>query len=424
MKKPIVVVLAAGKSKRMRSDTSKVLHRLQSKTIIRFVYESLKKAGAGKVISVCSGDNREALIKEAILEGLSCEAVVQKQQKGTADAVRIALSAVRPSHSFVLVTSGDMPLIASSTYRKLIAEFFHTRAHCTLLTGLMPDADGYGRIIRKGAQIKAIREQKDLFPGEDALQEINAGIYMFRLASLRKYIARIRNTNRQKEFYLTDIISLFVENGLKVNSVTARSHEEIQGINTRQDLSRLMAVLWKAKNEELMTKGVTIEDPASTFIDRDVLVGRDTIIKPYSIIEGGTRIGKKCVIGPFAHIRNQANIMDTAEIGNFVEVKKSVVMPGAKAKHLTYLGDATVGKKANIGAGTITANFDGKNKFPTFIGDNCYIGSNTVLIAPLRLGKGVKTGSGAIVTRGQNIPAHSLLVGVPAKIIKKVSSKQ
>lgn len=178
--------------------------------------------------------------------------------------------------------------------------------------------------------------------------------------------------------------------------------------------------MWQRKNEELMRRGVTIEDPSTTYIDADVTIGRDTIIKPHTIIESGTKIGKNCIIGPFSHIRNQSVIKDTAEIGNFVEVKKSVVKSGAKAKHLTYLGDATIGKNTNIGAGTITANFDGKNKFSTVIGDDCSIGSNTVLIAPLTLRRGVKTGSGAVVTRNQVVPAHSLLVGVPAKIVKKL----
>lgn len=415
------IVLAAGQSKRMKTDVSKVLHRLQGKTVIGHVYESLRRSGIRKVITVASRDNIEGLKKEAGKIGISSRFVIQKKQRGTADAVREALKVLRQAGSSVLITSGDMPLVSRDTYKNLIRKFLRTRSSCTLLTGEVSDAHGYGRIIRRSKEILGIKEEKDLAGDEGRIKEINAGVYVFRTQPLKKLLPCIRNVNRQKEYYLTDIISLFKKSGLAVSTVSVSDPDEIQGINNRNDLSRLMAILWKWKSGTLMRQGVTIEDPETTFIDSDVRVGRDTVIKPFTIIESGTRIGRRCVIGPFSHIRNQALIMDTAEIGNFVEVKKSVVKPGAKAKHLAYLGDATVGRKTNIGAGTITANFDGKNKFPTVIGDECYIGSNTVLIAPLKLGKRVKTGSGAIVTRNQVIPSGSLLVGVPAKIVKRTS---
>ncbi|MCK5706013.1 MAG: bifunctional N-acetylglucosamine-1-phosphate uridyltransferase/glucosamine-1-phosphate acetyltransferase [Candidatus Aureabacteria bacterium] len=420
MKNITAVVLAAGKSKRMRSSTSKVLHKLQGKTVISYVYSSLKKAGVGKAVTVASIDNINGLKKEAEKVGIRSLFAIQKQQKGTSDAVRTAFKSAISLGNSIIVTSGDMPLVSNSTYKKLINKFYRTKADCTMLTGKMPEPYGYGRIIRSSNKIIDIREEKDLVQAERSIDEINAGVYVFKTSALKKFIKNIKNKNRQKEFYLTDIISLFVQNGQIVNSVTLQNFEELQGINTREDLRHLMSILWKWKNKELMVKGVTIEDPDTTYIDMDVVIGKDTVIKPFTVIESGTKVGSNCEIGPFSHIRNSAVIMDTAEVGNFVEVKKSIIKPGAKAKHLSYLGDSVVGKKANIGAGTITANFDGKNKFVTNIGDNCYIGSNTVLIAPVTLKKGVKTGSGTVVTRNQIIPQNSLIVGVPGKIIKKL----
>ena len=262
------VILAAGKSKRMRTDTSKVLHKLQGKTVISYVYSSLKKAGVSKAVAVCSRENLPGVKKEAEKIGIRSAGVIQRKQRGTADAVKSALTGFKGRTGYLLVTSGDMPLVCSSTYKKLISKSMRSKADCTLLTGLMPDAFGYGRIIREKGRIVGIKEQKDLSGNEGLLKEINAGVYVFRTRSLVKFISKIRNKNRQKEFYLTDIISLFFENGLRVASVTASSFEEIQGINTRQDLTRLMATLWKWKNDELMKKGVTIEDPGSTFIDK------------------------------------------------------------------------------------------------------------------------------------------------------------
>jgi bifunctional UDP-N-acetylglucosamine pyrophosphorylase / glucosamine-1-phosphate N-acetyltransferase len=341
-----------------------------------------------------------------------------------------------------LLLSGDVPLLSSETLQRLADHHRSTRAAATAVTAMVDDPRGYGRIVRSGEQIAGIVEDKDATPAERQIREINSGIYAFALEGLFDAARSIAAENVQNEYYLPDLVAIYRQRGLGVETITVSNPDEIRGINSRSELAALSRAVRDEKTTELMAAGVTIEDPATAYIDRDVTIGADTIVHPGVSIEGRTTIGAGCEIhsgarivdsqigdrvtvfnhcvitnarlaadvkvGPFAHLRNDADVRANARVGNFVELKKTVLGAGSKSMHLAYLGDATIGEKVNIGAGTITCNYDGKNKNQTVIEDGAFIGSDTQLIAPVTIGAGAYVGSGTTIRA--SVPPGALAV--------------
>jgi len=416
MKDLRTIILAAGKGTRMKSDIPKVLHPLCGKPIIQYILDIAKFAGSLKTYVVLGHKNE--LVREYLPE--NCLVVEQTKLLGTADAVKCAHRYFKNFTGDVLLLCGDAPLLRKDVVKRLVKKHKKTKAACTFLTTVMHNPQGYGRIIRgdKGV-VLAVREEKDATEFEKNIAEVNVGGYCFKSRDLFKAIHSIALNKKKKEFYLTDIIELFVDQGLLVDTVETDDSSEGVGINTRIDLSYAESVLQKRIHKQLMLSGVTIVDPQTTYIGADVTVGRDTTINPFTVIENNVRIGKRCSIGPFARIRPGTKIDDQAVLGNFVEVSRSHVGRKTLMKHFGFLGDAKVGAKVNIGAGTVTANYDGQQKNITRIADKAFIGSDSILIAPVEVGEGATTGAGCVVTKGQTIPKNGVVVGVPGKIRKR-----
>ncbi|MBF0385586.1 MAG: NTP transferase domain-containing protein [Candidatus Omnitrophica bacterium] len=415
--KPIVtIILAAGKGTRMKSERPKVLHKVCGRPIIHYVLDIAEAAGSLKTIAVLGYKSEE--VKAQLPKG--CLTVIQKKLLGTADAVRSALPGLGGFRGDILILSGDTPLLDKTVLRALIARHRKTKAACTFLTSVVPDPYGYGRIIRddKGMAV-AIREDKDATGLQKEIAEINVGLYCIDAFELEQGLKQVKLNKKKKEFYLTDLIEYLSQQGKKVQTIETKECEEGLGINTREDLAFAEGVIRKRNLKYFMSQGVTIADPSTTYIERSVKIGQDTIIRPFTFIEGDVSVGKNCVIGPFARLRAGTKIKDGVEIGNFTEVSRSKVGRKTLMKHFSFLGDALVGDNVNIGAGTITANFDGVNKNITHIGSGAFIGSDTVLIAPVKIGKKAVVGAGSVVPRGKNIPDGRVAYGVPAKIIVK-----
>jgi len=409
------VVLAAGKGTRFYSDTPKVLHDLHGRSILQHVLDAAAACGFKRPVVVI-GHGAEGVRR--FLKGKAV-AVVQKRQLGTADAVK---SAKRELSRFgdIAVLYGDVPLVRKETLRSLIRQHDASASSCTVLTVDMDDPSGYGRIIRDiSGGVKAIVEEKEATPEEKEIREINVGLYCFDRHELYSAIKKIRRSKIKKEFYLTDVIAILLEDGRKVSAFKTDDPDESIGMNSRSDLAKAYSVLNRRKIEELISGSVTVLDPATTFISPDARIGKDTIIYPFTVIEKDVVIGKRCAIGPFCRLRPGTVVEDDAEIGNFVEINRTRLCRGVKAKHLTYLGDAVVGKGTNVGCGTITANYDGKKKSRTVIGDKVFVGSGTILVAPVKVGNGAVTGAGSVILKNKNIPARSVAVGVPARILDK-----
>jgi bifunctional UDP-N-acetylglucosamine pyrophosphorylase/glucosamine-1-phosphate N-acetyltransferase len=435
-----IVILAAGKGTRMKSALPKVLHGVAGLPLIEHVL-----AGAAALqprsTTVVIGHQADAL-RAALRRRGDLTFVVQEPQLGTAHALLQTESALSGASGTLVLLSGDVPLLTAATLKSLVNRHVERGAAATVVTAIVDNPTGYGRIVRVGEQISRIVEQKDATPAERHIREINSGIYAFALEGLFDAVRRIAAENAQREYYLPDLVSIFRQQGLVVETVTVPNADEIRGINSRAELAAVSRVLRERKNAELMAAGVTIEDPATTYIDRDVTVGPDTVIHPFVFLEGRTTIGSGCDIhagvriadsaigdrvvvlnhclivksrigdgvslGPFAHLRNGADVREGAHIGNFVELKKTVFGAGSKAGHLAYLGDATIGEKVNIGAGTITCNYDGVNKNQTIIEDGAFIGSDSQLVAPVSIGAGAYVGSGATIR--ESVPAGALAV--------------
>ena len=439
-----VVVLAAGKGTRMKSARSKVLHRVAGQPMIEHVLATA--AGlAPKSTTVVVGHQADALI--AALAGFpGLTFVVQEPQLGTAHALRTTESALRGQTGTLILLSGDVPLLSTKTLQDLVDR--HTSAHAaaTVVTAVVDAPEGYGRIVRgsteSGEQIARIVEERDASPAERQIREINSGIYAFSLDGLFDAVRSIAAENAQKEYYLPDLVLIYRRQGMVVETVTVSNPDEIRGINSRIEMAAVSRIVRDQKNAELMAAGVTIEDPATAYIDRGVTIGPDTIVHPGVSLEGRTTIGAGCEIhtgvrivnsqlgdrvqvfnhcvitdaviaddvnvGPFAHLRNQADVRAHARVGNFVELKKTVLGTGSKAMHLAYLGDAIIGGKVNIGAGTITCNYDGVNKNTTVIEDGAFVGSDSQLIAPVTIGTGAYVGSGTTIR--EDVPAGALAI--------------
>jgi bifunctional UDP-N-acetylglucosamine pyrophosphorylase/glucosamine-1-phosphate N-acetyltransferase len=371
----------------------------------------LKQAGINDIVAVVG--YKAELVEEAF--GKAVSFVRQPELLGSGNALACAVKGLKDKGADILVTCGDVPLIEASTYEGLLREHLQAGASCTFLTCNMKDPSSYGRIVRDAqGNAQKIVEEKDASEKEKNIKEINVGTYCFKSAELGRHIDDIELNEKKKEFYLTDIVEIFVRNGEKVLTRSCETDEMI-GINSRKDLAVANKMLNKKTLEKLMDSGVTIIDPDSTYVDEGAEIGKDTVIFPCTVIASDVKIAERCKIGPFARLRPGTRISSGAEIGNFVELCRAEIGEETKVKHHTYLGDTVVGKNANIGAGTITANYDGKNKFPTVIEDGAFIGVNAVLIAPVKIGKDAKVGAGSVVTKNKDVQAGQTVAGVPAK---------
>ena len=416
MTKTIAIILAAGRGTRMKSDTPKVLHGILGKPMISYVISAVSRAAVRDIVVVAGFGSDK--VKD-FFYGTRVKTVVQKRLLGSADAVGAAKKEIK-GYSDVLVVYGDTPLITEDTLKLLIEKHKSSGASLTLLTAVLKDPAGYGRIIRDaGGRITKIAEDSEMREYKKEVREINVGTCVFTCGALLNALKDIGCDNSKREYYLTDAVKILSARGKRVESMAMENLDEMIGINSRIELAQATSVMKNRIMEKLMASGVTVQDPATTTIYPDVKIGKDTVIYPNTIIESDVRIGSNCHIGPFARLRGGTRIGDKAEIGNFVELVRTKVAPAAKIKHHTYLGDTKVGRRVNIGAGTITANYDGKKKNKTFIGDSSFIGVGAILIAPVRIGKKALVGAGAVILRETIVRDGATVVGVPAKILRR-----
>lgn len=409
------IVLAAGKGERMNSSRAKVLHTLIGRPVVQHVVNAARTAGVEDVTLVVG--HQGDLVRKAV-PGVSF--VDQPDPRGTGDAVNRCRGALNGFDGDVLVLCGDAPLISAETIRSMILGGREKRADAVMLTCCVDDPGGYGRIRRDETDGRFLRivEEADATDEERGIREVNSGAYVFRARPLFEALARLKTDNAKGEYYLTDVLRAFGEAGLRVETAKPLDMAEVYGINDRKDLVAATNFLrWRVLDHH-MAGGVTIVDPSTTFIEADTAIGRDTIVHPFCVIRAGVRIGEGCQVGPFAHLREGTVLADGAEIGDYVETKNATIGRKSKAKHLAYLGDVAIGDGVNIGAGTITANYDKGVKNRTTIEDGVRTGCNTVLVAPVTLKKNSKTGAGAVVPRGQDVPEGATVVGVPAKPLK------
>jgi bifunctional UDP-N-acetylglucosamine pyrophosphorylase / glucosamine-1-phosphate N-acetyltransferase len=415
MKKDIaVIILAAGKSTRMKSEIPKVLHKLCGRPMLGYVLDLVAVLKPKKVVAVLG--YKQELVRKFIPAGIKI--VIQKKLIGTADAVKAGLSGLKGFKGTVLVLYGDNPLLKKETLKKLLRYHLENNVDATLLTAQLSKPFGYGRIIRdKYSSICGVIEEKDADEVEKDIQEINTGIMVFKKDSLASNLGQIRPNNRKKEYYLTDLIGILAKKNYLVDGVKVKDTQEILGINTRAELTQANSLIQKMINDKLMQQGVTIVDPVSTFINFGTKIGSDTVIYPFTVIERDVKIGKRCSVGPFAHLREGVELKNDVTAGNFIEMVRAKIGAKTFVKHFSYIGDSHVGSGVNIGAGTVTANFDGRKKNNTVIKDKVNIGSDTIIVAPVEIGKFAVTGAGAVVTK--NIPDNAVVVGVPARILRK-----
>jgi bifunctional UDP-N-acetylglucosamine pyrophosphorylase / glucosamine-1-phosphate N-acetyltransferase len=449
--KVAVILLAAGQGTRMKSAAPKVLHSLCGKPMLWYVLEAVKTVATEKPVVVV-GHGAEQ-VKSFVGENADC--VVQEPQLGTAHAALQAEGLLKGKSDYVLVLYADMPLLRGETYKRLFEAQHGNLGPFSLLTVMSDDPRGFGRIVRgPQGEVEAIVEEYVATPEQLNIRELNVGAYCFRSEWLWEALPRIQKNPLKGEYFLTDVMELAVMDHLPVQAVIHDDLIETIGINTRVHLAEAEAAMRQRINRALMLNGVSMTDPASTYIEADVTIGRDTVVMPNTFIHGATVIGEKNILGPntiirdskignrckvlasvmegavleddidmgpFARLRKGAHLGNHVHMGNFGEVKDSYLAPGVKVGHFSYIGNATIGTDTNIGAGTITCNYDGEKKNPTEIGSEVFIGSDTMLVAPLKIGDGAKTGAGAVVTK--NVAADTLVVGVPARAIRKLERK-
>jgi len=445
-----IVVLAAGKGTRMKSARPKVLHEAAGLPVIEHVLRAADPLGAAS-ITIVVGHMADAVQESVSRKRPGVQFALQNPQRGTAHALLQAEPYLAGRTGTVVMLSGDAPLLSTGTLRRLVATHADTGAAATLLTAILDQPSGYGRIVRVEGRVVRVVEERDASPEQRAIREINAGFYAFELAPLFDRLRAIAADNAQGEYYLTDVAEVYSRRGLRVETLVADDPREVRGINSRAELAEVSAMMRETKNEALMAAGVTIEDPASTYISPDVTVGADTVIHPNVYLEGRTTIGAGCeihanvrivdstigdrvailnfcvikasriatgaIVGPFAHLRPDSQVEEQAHVGNFVELKKTVLGRGSKANHLSYLGDATIGANVNVGAGTITCNYDGTQKHPTVIEDGAFIGSDTQLIAPVKVGRDAYIGAGSSIT--DDVPPGALAIARGRQVNKE-----
>jgi bifunctional UDP-N-acetylglucosamine pyrophosphorylase/glucosamine-1-phosphate N-acetyltransferase len=452
-----VVVLAAGEGKRFKSNKPKVLHVLSGKPLLGYALEAVETLGASKIVAVVGrgADDVKAATKELTKQKVVF--ALQEQQLGTADAARVGDEALGKFNGDVLVVPGDSPLLTTVTLQALVDHHRAAKAAATVLTAKLGDPTGYGRIIRsRDGNVERIVEETDATSDEKAIDEVNTSTWVFDRAALRSALTKIDRSNAQKEFYLTDVVAVLNDKGETVQAMATRDPAEALGVNSRVQLADVGALMRRRIAERHMLDGVTIVDPATTFIDSTVTIGPDAIIHPLTHLHGKTTVGagaeigpnvklvdttvgagatvinavgKEAVIGPnaqvgpFTYLRPGAVLEEGAKAGTYVEVKKSVIGKGSKVPHLSYIGDAEIGRNVNIGAGTITCNYDGETgkKSKTVIGDDVLIGSDTMLVAPVNIGDGAVTGAGSVVNR--DLPPGAVAVGAPARPVRKRKPK-
>lgn len=433
-----VVVLAAGQGTRMKSSLPKVLHPVAGRLMVEHV---LSVAGSLEPATITLVVGHGAEVIQACLKARQgLRFALQVPQRGTAHALQQAEPLLAGRTGALVLLSGDVPLLSAATVRRLLETHQAAGATATVMTAVVERPYGYGRIIRTGGRIARIVEERDASPEQRRVCEINSGIYAFDIAPLFDALHAIAARNVQGEYYLTDLIAAYRRRRLPIETLTVEDPRQVRGVNTRGELSEVSTIMRQKKNEELMAAGVTIIDPATTYIDPDVEIGADTVIHPGVVIQGRSRIGSACeihayvriadseladrvtihnfclilgarvadgaAIGPFAHLRAATDVGYGAKIGNFVELKKTTFGAGSKANHLSYLGDATIGANVNVGAGTITCNYDGQKKHETVIEDGAFIGSDAQLIAPVRVGKGAYVAAGSSIT--DDVPPGAL----------------
>ncbi|MEA2204056.1 MAG: bifunctional UDP-N-acetylglucosamine pyrophosphorylase / glucosamine-phosphate N-acetyltransferase [Blastocatellia bacterium] len=454
--KPLdVLIMAAGLGTRMRSGKAKVLHQLDGRSLVVHVCRAAAALEPRRIYIVVGHQSEEvAAVVAREFKSENVTFVQQAEQRGTGDAVMAAREALAHSGSTVMVLSGDVPLVRSETLAALLEHHKAAGASCTILSVKLDNPTGYGRLVRDySGRFEKIVEQKDATDEERQIREINAGLYCFEATALFQALAQVEPSNQQGEYYLTDVPAILRASGQGVSIYLHGEAREVSGINTRAELAEFENLLRRGAIRRLMMEGgVTFIDPSHAYISGDAKIGRDTVIYPGVSIEGNSEIGEgceirsgsritnsrigngvvvkdhcvivdsevadDCAVGPFAHLRMQTRIEQGAVVGNFVEVKKSRIGRGTKSMHLTYLGDAIIGEKTNIGAGTVTCNYDGKDKHQTVIEDNVRIGSDTMLIAPVRVGSRSVTAAGSVVT--EDVPPDTLVAGVPAVVKKRL----
>lgn len=439
------LILAAGKGTRMKSDMPKVIHKVNGVPMITKIIDTLSGLNPEENILIL-GHKKEEVLK---VVGENCDYVLQTEQLGTGHAVIQAKEKLEGYDGDVMILCGDTPLLRESTLKSLYDYHKESGAVTTILTSIYENPFGYGRIVKEDGLVKAIVEEKEASEEIKKIKEVNAGVYCFNSKELFKALDKIDNNNEKGEYYLTDVIGIQVSENKKVQSFILEDKMEILGVNSKVELTQAGKVLRDRKNRELMEEGVILIDPETTYVEESVKVGRDTVLYPGVVLQGKTVIGENCEIignsriidsvlgnnirvessvieesiledgvtmGPFAHIRPKSLLKEKVHIGNFVEVKKSTLEKGVKAGHLTYLGDAQVGENTNIGAGTITCNYDGVNKSKTVIGKDAFIGSDSMLVAPVNIGEKALIGAGSVITK--DVPSNSLAVSRSKQIIK------
>ena len=450
MKSLAVIILAAGIGKRLKSKKAKVLHTLAGEPMIRYVVRKAISLAPLKIVVIIGNQAEE--VKACISESPKISFVKQKDLLGTANAVQQAEKSLSGFNGTVLILSGDVPLVKEGSLRFLLRDHSERGNDLTFITTVITDPSGYGRVLRDAySRIIRVIEERDATEEERKIREINTGIYAAEKEFLFRSLKGVKRENVQSEYYITDVIEIAVRGKKRVGAVSAENPVEVMGINTRKELADAERYLRGKKLNDLMLNGVTIIDPSNTYIGPSVSIGRDSIIYPNTFLEGVTSIGEDCVIypnvriidsrlgdgvvvkdscliakgeignratiGPFAQLRPESVIKKGAKIGNFVEVKKSSVGEGSKAMHLSYIGDATIGKGVNIGAGTITCNYDGFSKYPTVIEDEVFVGSDTQFIAPVRIGKGAVIAAGSTIT--MDVPKDALAMSRVDQVNRK-----
>ena len=420
------VILAAGKGTRMKSETPKVLHTIFDKTLVGYVIEAVNGTGLADENFVIVGHQAER-VEEYIKENYkNARTVLQSPQLGTGHAVSMVLPYLQDFDGEVVILCGDTPLITAETLKEFVEYHKENKSDLTVMSAIFDNPTNYGRIIRNtNGHVEGIVEEKDATPEQKGVNEINAGIYCLDWKKVKPAFSELKTNNAQGEYYLTDIIKWGNEQGLSVNAYTLKNNEEIYGINSKANLAEATKFLNRRVINKHLTNGVTIIDPESTWISPETEIEPDTVIYPSTYIEGVNRIGKNCKIGPFAHLRGGVTLDDNVKIGNFVEVKKAHIKSHTNACHLTYIGDAEIGSNVNIGAGTITANYNPltKEKSKTIIGDNVKIGSNSVLVAPVKVEEGANVGALSVITK--DLPAWALAITrAPLRVIEGWVQKQ
>lgn len=441
------VILAAGMGTRMKSKMPKVLHKVCGKPLSKWVIDASKAAGADKVCAVVG--HKAETVKEVL--GDVCEFALQAEQKGTGHAVMQAIDVVKNSKGEVVILNGDTPLITAETINKAIEYHKNNGNQATVITAILDDATGYGRIVRDndGSVLKIV-EQKDASEEEKKINEVNSGMYVFDAQSLVYALDKITPNNAQGEYYLTDTLEILLSAGKKIGGYAISDNDEIRGINDRVQLNEAEKIMQKRINEYHMRNGVTMRNPESVYIEDGVEIGNDTEICQNVTIKSGTKIGSDCVIGsgsmldravihdgvdvlssvilesevdegthvgPFAYIRPNCHVGKEVKVGDFVELKNSNIDDGTKISHLTYIGDSDVGKRVNFGCGTVTCNYDGKKKYRTTIGDDCFVGCNTNFVSPINVGDGVYIAAGSTIT--EDIPENSLSIARARQVNKE-----